>query len=222
MKSSPHSTSHRDSESKNGPQTISSLIDSLAQMGNRDRVSFAEVVEALGKSGQGLLVLVFAIPCCLPMPPGIPTICGIAILTISVQVLMARETLYLPRFLLGRTIQGKDLVRLTNKVRPLLRWIERFTKPRAEAVVEKLGFVVIGILGIICGITLILPIPFLGNLPPGYAVAALAIGMIQRDGLVILVGVALAVVVVGMLATIWWGATNGAGLAIRSMLLGWS
>jgi hypothetical protein len=38
------------------------------------------------------------------------------------------------------------------------------------------------------GIIMILPIPFLGNMPPGFAASVIAIGMTERDGLVVLIG----------------------------------
>lgn len=195
------------------------MFDRLARLGSGDRVFLAEMVEALGRSAHGILMLAFAIPCCLPMPPGIGTTCGIAILILSIQILVAKESLYLPRFLLRRTMQRADLVRLTNKVRPVLRWIERFSRPRAALLVGSYGFVVIGILGIVCGIALILPIPFLGNLLPGYAAAALSIGLIQRDGVAVLVGIFLSALVVGMLTVLWLGVANGINVVIQSRFL---
>jgi hypothetical protein len=38
------------------------------------------------------------------------------------------------------------------------------------------------------GFVMILPIPFLGNMPPGFAASVIAIGMTERDGLVVLIG----------------------------------
>jgi hypothetical protein len=35
---------------------------------------------------------------------------------------------------------------------------------------------------------MILPIPFLGNMPPGFAASVIALGMTERDGLVVLIG----------------------------------
>ena len=35
---------------------------------------------------------------------------------------------------------------------------------------------------------MILPIPLLGNMPPGFAASVIAIGMTERDGLVVLIG----------------------------------
>jgi len=35
-----------------------------------------------------------------------------------------------------------------------------------------------------------LPIPIVGNMPPGWAIALLSISLIERDGLVLLLGMA--------------------------------
>jgi hypothetical protein len=37
---------------------------------------------------------------------------------------------------------------------------------------------------------LLLPIPIVGNMPPGWAIALLSISLIERDGLVLLLGMA--------------------------------
>jgi hypothetical protein len=46
----------------------------------------------------------------------------------------------------------------------------------------------IGIVILALGLVMILPIPFVGNMPPGFAASVIAIGMTERDGLVVLIG----------------------------------
>jgi hypothetical protein len=46
----------------------------------------------------------------------------------------------------------------------------------------------IGVVIFALGFIMILPIPFLGNMPPGFAASVIALGMTERDGLVVLIG----------------------------------
>ena len=71
-------------------------------------------------------------------------------------------------------------------------------------------------IGAVCSLMaliLILPIP-LGNLLPALAIATLALSMVQRDGIIALIGHALAAVSVGVLVLTGHATMN----ALRSLL----
>lgn len=85
--------------------------------------------------------------------------------------------------------------------------MERWFHPRLQWASGDVGRFLVGALGAICGLTLILPIPIIGNIFPAWAVIALAIGLIQRDGAAILAGTllsgaALALVVFAIVETV--------------------
>jgi hypothetical protein len=50
----------------------------------------------------------------------------------------------------------------------------------------------------VLGLIMILPIPLLGNMPPGFAASVIAIGMTERDGLVVLIGTVVSVVAIAV------------------------
>jgi len=133
-------------------------------------------------------VLIFALPCCLPMPPGIPTVCGFALVIIALNLIAARQRLWLPNVLANKSVARADLRRTVVRVVPYLERLEKICKPRFPIVTEPVGKVLIGIVILMLGIIMILPIPFLGNMPPGFAASVIAIGMTERDGLVVLIG----------------------------------
>lgn len=195
---------------KSGDLKASRFIASLAELGIGEIVTVEEIVKEMGKHAQGLLMLVFAVPCCFPMLPGVPTICGIAITILSVQILAGKKTLLLPSYLLGKSIQRKDLALTIRRALPVLRRIEHFSRPREIWGTRTVRYTVTGFFGVICGVILVLPIPFVGNIPPGFAVAALALGLIERDDLATLVGALITILAVGLLVVLWWGALNGA------------
>ena len=97
---------------------------------------------------------------------------------------------------------------------PLMKRLERYCRPRLPIVTDTVGKILIGIVILALGFIMILPIPFLGNMPPGFAASVIAIGMTERDGLVVLIG-ALASVIAIALASV---ATTAAVLEIVHLL----
>ena len=69
---------------------------------------------------------------------------------------------------------------------PVLRWIERASRPRWLWIARRERL--IGWVCLYLCVILILPIPLL-NSPPAACLAAVALGMIQRDGVFIVAGI---------------------------------
>ncbi|SHF48420.1 Uncharacterized conserved protein [Ruegeria intermedia] len=175
-----------------------------------EEVTIVEIIARLGNRAHGLAILLFALPCTLPMPYGIPTAFGTAILLVSLQLLLwPGRSLWLPRFLGARTIARADLQRMLDKALPLVLRLERLTHPRHEWAAGALGRTITAILCAVCGFTMLLPIPFIGNIPPAIAATALAVGLLQRDGLFLMAGFVLFSAAMAILAAAWWGILNG-------------
>jgi hypothetical protein len=169
------------------PERTSEVLRELTE-GEEERVTFREILTRLRHRAFGFTLLIFALPCCLPMPPGIPTVCGFALVIIALNLIAARQRLWLPNVLANKSVARADLQRTVVRVVPYLERLEKICKPRFPIVTETLGKVLIGVVILMLGIIMILPIPFLGNMPPGFAASVIAIGMTERDGLVVLIG----------------------------------
>jgi hypothetical protein len=195
-----------------------------AVRGESESVSVAEIIDALDARSFGLAVLLFSLPSVVPMPPGIPTVVGIILLIVSVQMVFGREDLWLPGILSKRTFPRKSLVGAFEGLAPRLAWLERLMKPRLLFMTGKLGTILIGVVVLIMAIVLILPLPPGGNFPPALACAVLGMGLVQRDGFVVLLGLVgsiVAMVVVSYVTLVfiqslpamldWLGKTLGLG-----------
>jgi hypothetical protein len=169
------------------PERTSEALRELAY-GDEERVTFAEVLLRLRHRALGFALLIFALPCCLPMPPGIPTVCGVAIVIIALNLITARQRLWLPKAISSKSIARSDLQRIADRVAPYLERLERVCKPRLPIVTDTVGKILIGLVILVLGFIMILPIPLLGNMPPGFAASVIAIGMTERDGLIVLIG----------------------------------
>jgi hypothetical protein len=190
------------------PDRTSEVLRELAE-GDEDRVTFREILVELRHRALGFTLLIFALPCILPMPPGIPTICGIAIVIIALNLMTAQKRLWLPSAIADKSVSRADLKRLVERVAPHLERLERICKPRFPIVTDTVGKVLIGIVIFALGFIMILPIPLLGNMPPGFAASVIAIGMTERDGLVVLIGTLVSAVAIAVASVATWAAIVG-------------
>lgn len=165
-----------------------------AVRGESEKVSVLQILDALDARSFGLAVLLFSLPSVVPMPPGVPTVVGIILAIVGVQMALGREDLWLPGILSKREFDRKSLVGAFEKLAPRLGVIERVMKPRLLFMTGKLGSILIGIVVLIMAIVLILPLPPGGNFPPALACAVLGMGLAQRDGLIVMIGLVASVV----------------------------
>jgi hypothetical protein len=190
------------------PVRTSEVLRDLAE-GEGERLTFRDILTRLRHRAFGFTLLIFALPCCLPMPPGIPTVCGIAIVVIALNLIGARQRLWLPAAIADKSLRRADVQRLVDRVAPYLERLERVCKPRLPIVTETVGKVLIGIVIFVLGFIMILPIPLLGNMPPGIAASVIAIGMTERDGLIVLIGMLVSVAAIAVASVATWAAMLG-------------
>jgi hypothetical protein len=167
------------------------LSEILSDLGDARRdVAISELVERFGSRAFGALIFIFAVINCLPLPPGSSTVLSIPIILLAPQVALGRQAPWLPEKLRNRMISADHLRSFSSRLLPMLRRIERVSKPRLSPLFGGLGGRLIGAVCTLLAMVLVLPIP-LGNLLPAAAVAALALALVQRDGALALAGYAL-------------------------------
>ncbi len=164
-------------------QRLSAILRRLAEV-VEDRIRLAELSGTFGDRAFGALLLVFALPNLLPLPPGTSTVLGVPLILIAAQLAIGRSELWLPRAVGNRSLSKSDLQRVVTYGVPALRRTERLLAPRFEVFLSDR---LIGSACLLLAIILVLPIPF-GNIPPAFAICAFALGVLQRDGLAVLVG----------------------------------
>lgn len=192
------------------PHTSDMLLE-LLDRNTKNEVTLAELTTGLMNRVLGFIMMLFAIPCTLPMPPGIPFLCGLVLVASGIHLVVGRETLWLPRFVSDRAIKRIVLERIVSRTVPIARRLERLCRPRWAWLTTRLGRSCIGAIVVVLAIILLLPIPFLGNMPPGLAISILALGLIERDGLVISLGIFASVAAVVLSSAMAWGAIRGLG-----------
>jgi len=165
------------------PQRISATLRRLAHQ-IEDRIRLSDLVGHFGDRTFAAILLVFAIPNLIPLPPGSSTVLGIPLILAGAQLAVGRSSLWLPQVVGNRTLFRREVERLVYFSLPALRRTERLLVPRLSPLINER---LIGGACLLLAIILILPIPF-GNMLPALGIAAFSLGLLRRDGLAVLVG----------------------------------
>lgn len=175
------------------PLRTSGLLIALAHLPG-PRIAVSDIVAALRDRAYALLVVLLGLPNCLPMPPPIPLVCGLVLAFVAAQMLMARATPWLPQRLLRRSIAQADLARAIRRALPPLIRLERFSQPRLTVLGGAYALPVLGALLLVLALGLIVAAPFIGQIPLGLAVCLVGLGLVERDGVLIIAGAAVGAV----------------------------
>ena len=168
----------------------SELLAKLAGEPN-ERLTVADILAALGDRSFALLVVILGLPNCIPMPPPIPIFCALLLIGVSVQIGMGRQAPWAPAFLLNRSVARKDVARAAAKAIPLLQSLERFSQPRLDWFGHPRATLAVGALLMALSLGVLTAAPFIGQIPWGWAVCLLGLGLVERDGLLIVAALAL-------------------------------
>ncbi|MBI5942234.1 MAG: exopolysaccharide biosynthesis protein [Caulobacterales bacterium] len=192
------------------------LSELLADIGDDPdpQVTVGEIVHRLGRRSFGALLFVFSAPNWLPLPPGSSTFLALPLLLLAPQIALGIRGPWLPGFVDRRTLKRADLANGLNKLIPTLRKIEKVSRPRLTFLFGPLGDRLIGLTVTLLSLVLLLPI-FLGNMAPAAAIAAFGLALVQRDGILALIGYAIAGVSVGLLVVGWQVAAAFIGHILR-------
>jgi hypothetical protein len=195
---------------------LSLILTEIAADTSRDRVSVGDLLRTMHGRAIAALMLVFAFPNVLPSPPGTSGILGLPLVYLSSQMMLGRLP-WLPGFIADRSMDRADFGTLMSRVGPVLARAERLLKPRLPFLVNSGTERVIGTLCLLLSIILLLPIPF-GNMLPALAICVFALGLLERDGVWVLAGLALSVLAVTVVAGVVWALAKAAVFVVFNAL----
>lgn len=179
-------------------EKLSDVIESLGE-DERPMLTVDEMLERFDSRAFGAVLLVCGLLNCLPLPPGSSTILSLPILLLAPQIAWGADVPWLPHGVAARPLKRDSLRGLFRKLTPVVRKLEVVTRPRLQILFGPVGERLIGVVCALLALVLVLPIP-LGNLAPGATVAVLAMALLQRDGLLVLLGYLMAGISIGLLA----------------------
>ena len=199
------------------------VLNGLGDLFPEGRVTIGALMDALGDAGLGILLIVFALPSFIPTP-GLPVgfVSGTVVALIALQVMTGRHTLWLPERLRNFSMPRDFLIKGAAYLAKPMRYFERWLKPRFSQFTGKTARMFLALPILILAVSIVLPIP-LGNQAPSIALIAFGFGLIERDGLAILVAIILSVLAMAWLAfvIIFGVEAISFGTAYVASILGW-
>ncbi|WP_136064028.1 exopolysaccharide biosynthesis protein [Modicisalibacter radicis] len=178
-----------------GPTNLEQLLRQLERTVGHERrsearVSLALLVEAVGDRAFGPLLVIAGLITVMPLVgdiPGVPTLMALVVALSAGQLLLRRKRLWLPGWLLRRSLSQRGFLKGLRRLYPLARWTDRLLKPRLTGLTRHLGlrFIALTCLAIALCMPLMEFVPFSAT-GAGAALTAFGLALIARDGIVAL------------------------------------
>lgn len=184
------------------------LLDDIVRRVPRDHVSLGWLLEALGQRSFGIVMLLMGL---LGAAPGVSGVVGVLLFIPAYQMIVARSAPTFSRALSDRRLPRERVIAVLRRAVPVLRYLERFIRPRWQTPFEATKRVV-GLAILLLGITLLAPIP-LSNVPPALVIVLIAFAYLEEDGVLLTLALLAGLVLLGAIGVAAWGtaaATFGA------------
>ena len=197
------------------PDTPGSVINIVRRLDEpapdeSGEISLGQVIESFGTRSYGPALLIPSLLGVSPVSaiPTAPTILALVVVIISVQVLLGRDHFWLPDILAQRSVSRGTLSKARKRLSKPARWLDKAFTNRLEALTHPPAQRIASALVI----SLALCVPPLELIPlaaaaPFLAIAAFGIAFMLRDGLLLLVALALSIGSFGLLG--WMLMTGG-------------
>jgi hypothetical protein len=153
----------------------------------------------IGLFGRGsfalLFVILLGVPA-LPLPTaGATHVFEVIAILLALQLVAGRDEIWLPKRWRGLELAGPRQKKFLNGLMKLIRWLERFSRPRLTFLFEhRLTDVVFGLLVIALSVAAFVAPPFSGlDTLPALGAVLLSLGVLLEDALVVVLALVIGV-----------------------------
>ena len=158
------------------------LLDVFAAGDPNEQLRMGDVLHGLGDRSFGMLLFVSTIPAFIPIPGVGGAVSGPLVILIGLQLLIGLRQPWLPKFLARRGPHRSAMARFRDLLAPWLTRLEKLVKPRLPVLLDhRLADFFTGVLLVLLGLLLSLPIPFTNYLF-GALLLLFAFALLERDG----------------------------------------
>ncbi|NJM46571.1 MAG: exopolysaccharide biosynthesis protein [Alkalinema sp. RU_4_3] len=186
---------------------LSQTLQNLLEEHGGEPLRIGNILEQTGEQGFGILCGLLIIPMLIPVPiplAGLSTILSLIPFLLGLQLLLGYQKPTLPKRLMDIALSPKVSSIMLSGLSRALSPLEHLAQPRMKRISQKRTFQRLAGFCMAWNALLMglpLPIPFT-NLVPAYAILALIIGILELDGLFILLGYALTTATTVFFATL--------------------
>ena len=148
------------------------------------RISIGELLTQFQRRSYGGVFLILAL---LAILPGISVPAGIALLVPALQLMRGYGAPVFPKLVSEKSVSVEGLKKWGLSVANWIEKLEHLVKPRWPQLTSPGARRVIGLTIFLLAIVVAIPFPF-SNFPPAVATICFALALLERDGLMVLVG----------------------------------
>lgn len=171
------------------------LLDRIeAATRDHERTSIGDVLDHVGHRSFGPLLLLAGLVMMAPVIgdiPGIPVLMGLIVILCAVQLLVGRDYIWLPGWILRRSAECSKIHTGVRWMRPVGRLLDRWSRPRLTVLTRGAGVLVAGAAAtvIAAATPLMEVVPMSANVA-GLAITAFGLALVAADGVLALLAVA--------------------------------
>jgi hypothetical protein len=175
------------------------VLDGLIEAAPASHVTMDWLLAHLRSRSFGILFLVLGVCGLIPL---ISPLAGLLLVIVAFQMVRGHDGPFLPRRLGSRPIATAKLVSMLSRIIPILRYLERFVRPRWPTPVEITKRVIGGVV-ILLSLGLFIPFP-LSNIPFGLNIILLSFAYLEQDGVLLSLALAAALCLLAAVLGATW------------------
>ncbi len=158
--------------------------------------TLGSIIELFGQKSFALLFILLLGVSALPLPTGGAThVFEIIAMLLAIQLIAGRHCIWLPQRWRRLPLAGPTKQRFIDRLTRVIRWLERFSRPRATFLfAHRLSNIVFGALVLAGSLAAFLAPPFSGlDTLPSLGVVLLSLGVLMEDLAIVVVAVVVGV-----------------------------
>jgi len=195
--SGPHH-SHSDPDGQDEGLALTTVLAGIAESAPEEGLTLGAFSDALGERVFGALLFALAIPVCMPFLYGVPQVVALPMMAIAAQMAAGRAHPWMPKSFRDRPLDKASLVRIARWSRKWFGWLESLARPRLSVLSGPTAERIVGAIFVLFCTSILIPLPTT-NTAPGIGIAIASIGLITRDGLLVLAGLVLGIFWISLL-----------------------
>jgi len=176
------------------------VLEGLLKHAPRGEVTLSWLLNQLRTRSFGIILLLLGVVGLLPV---VSPVAGILLFIPAFQMIRAHSTPVFPRKIAQRALPTAKLTSMVMRVTPVLRYLERFVRPRWPTPFKTTKRV-IGIVVFLLGLGLFSPFP-LSNVPVGFTIILVAFAYLEEDGILLAAALTVSLLLFAAGATALWG-----------------
>lgn len=176
----------------------------LNQIQDKD-IDVRTLIQAFGGRGYPALLVVIGVPFCFPLQvPGFSTPFGLLLAYMGLRIAFGKK-IHCPDFM-NKTISNSSCKKIIDWTIYILGKTEKFVKPRLTILsTNPYLHMLHGVLIFFLGLTLALPLPIpLTNILVAAPIVFLGLGLLEDDGVFVIIGYLFAFLAIGFFGSILW------------------